>query len=481
MIFGTTTVTTFLAVAFASSTVDAATIKGDMTQPCYDYSETFGDMGPDECNSRKLFLRIRDTHQEQKKLTGNKCKGGINRDLMALTKSDSVDAAHAYLQDLCDDALEDAIDAANAKKHTWENLQDAPASIDMEVFFDGQGFLNDETGNFQQEEKTFIKKGGYERFNYIGEDPRLNDHYPTSEASYVAGEAIWQFYENEASSAYLTAPTVSFEGGCPQTNAAVCCWHRDRQYFDKNGNCAHTDCANQNPGDNTDLCWTDTDEGAFPYPDDVAEGDLHCHGLSWGNTIDQTAGDVNTNARWNNLFFVSLYDHLYTRGYVDSITDNTLIAGDEAMCGCVEDMDFAVARADCTEAVGKTNYTTSLDSEGLLVARHIADTFALEFRACEGYDYDASISPRQFETDYNFNGEDAGLTNSNNDLSAFYFRQYLEGLIDEEHVLEYEKTIVGYRDPTVNDGDDERNAVCEAKFIEKFNQEFVEREVEATA
>merc|ERR1711862_467790 len=29
--------------------------------------------------------------------------------------------------------------------------------------------------------------------------------------------------------------------------------------------------------------------------------------------------DINTKARWNNLFFVSMYDHLYQRGYVDSI------------------------------------------------------------------------------------------------------------------------------------------------------------------
>merc|ERR1711924_541962 len=56
---------------------------------------------------------------------------------------------------------------------------------------------------------------------------------------------------------------------------------------------------------------------------------------------------------WNNLFFVSMYDHLYQRGYVDSVTDDPQIAGSQAMCGCVEDMN-PVARADCTEAVGRT-------------------------------------------------------------------------------------------------------------------------------
>jgi hypothetical protein len=74
-----------------------------------------------------------------------------------------------------------------------------------------------------------VKRGGHERFNYIGDDPRENDHYSTSEASYHGGEAIMQFYTNEAKSAFLDAPTADLQDGCQLTNAAVCCWHRDRQ------------------------------------------------------------------------------------------------------------------------------------------------------------------------------------------------------------------------------------------------------------
>ena len=50
------------------------------------------------------------------------------------------------------------------------------------------------------------------------------------------------------------------------------------------------------------------------------------------------------------------------------------------------------------------------------------------------------------------------------------FRQYIEGKIDEEYVNAVEETTtrIGYRDPSVNDGDDEREAACKAAFEERF-------------
>ena len=254
-----------------------------------------------------------------------------------------------------------------------------------------------------------------------------------------------------------------------------------RQYFDKNGNCARQDCAKSNPGDNTDVCWTEDDgiDSPYPYPGGVTEQDLHCHGMAW-STLEDTSGDVNANARWNNLFFVSMYDHLYTRGYAESITDDPLIAGEQAMCGCVEDMSAVIARADCTEAVGRTNYTASLD-DGKLVIEHVPDSFRIQFRACEGFNYDDTISPEQYDEDYDFNYEEAELERSDNDLSAFVFRQYLEGKIDKDHVSEYEKTVVGYRNITVNDSDEERDKVCEEKFKSKFpNTEYKEKVIVVT-
>merc|ERR1712194_806060 len=183
----------------------------------------------------------------------------------------TIDAAKIALTDMCNDALADATEAAVSTKDTWAVLEDEPHAIELDTFFEGGTFLNSETGNFQQD-------------------------------SDMGGQKILQFNGKQAKSAYLSAPTIELEGGCPATNTAVCCWHRDRQYFDNNGNCSPRDCANQMPGDNTDLCWTEGgDDSPHPYPGSVTEGDLHCHGFAW-STLEETEGEVNTNAKWNNLF-----------------------------------------------------------------------------------------------------------------------------------------------------------------------------------
>merc|ERR1712138_40952 len=87
-------------------------------------------------------------------------------------------------------------------------------------------------------------------------------------------------------------------------------------------------------------------------------------------------------------------------------------------------------------------------------------------------------TPEEFaEVDYNYHS--AGLSRQNNDLSAFVFRQYLEGKIDIEHVATYEETVIGYRDPTVNDGDQQREQACKAAFEERYpDEEWKEKEIE---
>ena len=294
MIFHINTVSLFLVLAVASTTssVNARLnnpTNNDLSIPCYDYSVTFGALAADECTERKLSNIIRDTFRAQNVApTKKQCRGGMNRDIMALTSASTIDAAKIALTDMCNDALADATEAAVSTKDTWAFLEDEPHAIELDTFFKGGTFLNDETGNFWQDPDTFERKGGSDKFNYIGEDVRLNDHYPTSQDSYMGGQKILQFNEQQAKSAYLSAPTIELEGGCPATNTAVCCWHRDRQYFDNNGNCSPGDCANQMPGDNTDLCWTEGgDDSPHPYPGSVTEGDLHCHGFAW-STLEES-------------------------------------------------------------------------------------------------------------------------------------------------------------------------------------------------
>lgn len=84
--------------------------------------------------------------------------------------------------------------------------------------------------------------------------------------------------------------------------------------------------------DNTDLCYNeltkapysnDIDANGFSVYDD--EGPVHCHGFAW--STDER--EASSRYKANNLFFVSMYDHMYERGYVGNIPGSP-------MCGCVE-------------------------------------------------------------------------------------------------------------------------------------------------
>jgi hypothetical protein len=76
--------------------------------------------------------------------------------------------------------------------------------------------------------------------------------------------------------------------------------------------------------------------GFILYPDDVEE-DSHCHGFIWSDDDN----DESKIYKANNLFNVSMEDHLRTRGYVRNVPG-------APMCGCLEQMP-TVERADCTQ------------------------------------------------------------------------------------------------------------------------------------
>lgn len=463
LFFRSATTLAFLATAAVNAVDIDIDIDVDVEEPvepqktlCFDYDDLPPvDLGPTECTVRKFNKVTKDLFDTAKDLNpGVKCKGGVKNERMAMTATLTVEDAEKVVEQMCKVQLA----AAAEKLGTIENWD--VAGVDLEEFYAGSGFLNNETGNFKQDAQKFLDKGGYDRYNVISDNPRTNDHYPTTEQSYAAGQAVKDFYSVESKKNYFGAPTDKFE--CA-SYTAMCCWHRDRQYFDQNGNCGSTDCANQNPGDNTDLCWTEdseTDE-VYPWPGDKTEGDLHCHGISWGED-DDTGFDINTKAKWNSLFYVSMYDHMYKRGYVGSITSDPKIAGSQPMCGCIEEM-APVARADCNQVTGTTNYTLSIDND-MLTIEFVEETFELEFEACEGYNYVEDFSPEDYENDL----EKKELKSSNNDLSAFIFKQYLEGKISSTEVGIVEKTLIGYRNPDVNKSDENREEACASAFEQKF-------------
>merc|ERR1712070_101413 len=233
------------------------------------------------------------------------------------------------------------------------------------------------------------------------------------------------------------------------------------------------DCANEDPGDNTDLCWTESAGGEiFPYPKDGTEGNLHCHGLGWANDPDEL--DVNTATRFNTLFFVSLYDHLYQRGYAEAITNDDNIQGDVPMCGCVEEMP-AVARADCSEIDANTDYTVTI-ADGALVVEHVEGTFAMGFQACQGIKYVEGYTPEEYLEDILDNDNDL-ISGTNNDLAGFTFKQYLKGKITPGQYETFKDTVVGYYRTDIQNkagNDDRREETCEDAYIAKFGGTYEE-------
>jgi len=203
-------------------------------------------------------------------------------------------------------------------------------------------------------------------------------------------------------------------------NAVMCCWPQDRQANDNNGNCNapyDQNCIDKDPADNTDLCGVHLDRSNssnnlnsdgfsfFEGDNNNGEGTIHCHGLAFSNNDH----DAETRYMGNNLFYISMYDHLYKRGYTRNIPGSP-------MCGCVEQMPV-VTRSDCTQV-------------------DVTETFTFNYEPTSGFS--ATIS----DIDIDFNACQ-GENNKNNDLSAYVARLYNEGKVTltqknelKEHLVE---------------------------------------------
>jgi len=223
-------------------------------------------------------------------------------------------------------------------------------------------------------------------------------------------------YNGRAQKGMIAMPEYDGLDNC-NNNAIYCCWSQDRQANDNNGNCNtpyETDCIDKDPGDNTDLCAVDIDSnsehaahvaGGFTIFPDNKEAAIHCHGFAWSKSDDAAMSRYKA----NNLFYVSMYDHMYTRGYVRAVPG-------APMCGCAEDMPI-VSRADCTEM-------------------DIEETWRYHYVAGAGF----SVSLRSVEIEYN---ACQGANNNNNDLEAYIERLVDEGEFKETHFERIKENIVG--------------------------------------
>lgn len=159
-----------------------------------------------------------------------------------------------------------------------------------------------------------------------------------------------------------------------------------------------------------------TDGGFALYPGDNAngEGSVHCHGLAWSNDEN----DPESRYKGNNIFFVSMYDHLYTRGYVRNIPG-------APKCGCLDKMPV-VSRSDCTQ----------VDVTELWVATFTPVSNSTASRAVISLDLDP-------ENGVNIKFNACRGAKRNNDLESYYHRLHNEGRASIEELMEVRETLVG--------------------------------------
>merc|ERR1712176_1237373 len=118
------------------------------------------------------------------------------------------------LEALCASAFETLATETIKKDSPWTRFQDA--NIDLGEYFEGGTVLNDELGNLYQNPSEFERRGGYDWYYYIGEDPRLNDYFPTTEESFEGAIAIKGFNDEQAEKEFLAPP------GGSKFNAGSC-------------------------------------------------------------------------------------------------------------------------------------------------------------------------------------------------------------------------------------------------------------------
>jgi hypothetical protein len=156
------------------------------------------------------------------------------------------------------------------------------------------------------------------------------------------------------------------------------------------------------------LTFPGDDNNNQPYK---AEGPTHCHGFGW---VDGDVTDPSVVYRGNNLFYISMYDHMYQRGYVRNIEG-------APMCGCAEVMPV-VTRADCTQMAVSEKFTWTYDFDKNTLLPALTD-ITIKFNACTGIDQNGIAS--------------------NNNLWSYANRLFIEGLLSRSKLQALTSKLVG--------------------------------------
>jgi len=329
------------------------------------------------------------------------CPHDAATELQYWTSTSTVQGAKDAIADMCGagwDVLSET---------TFANINPEWDDDFMNEYVNGKTYLNTETGSFQDTDD---------------------------------GNAISSFRGNEAASTVMQS-VPDLEGCALQS--IMCCFGRDRQPNDNNGNCAEpldSSCVNADPADNTNLCFLSEEFGHEPVFPGETEGDIHCHGLAWA----EDENDFTAQLKYNNFFFVSLFDHMYQRGYVESTIDSP----DIPMCACIEDMQ-PVSRSDCTQIDATLKFTITLE-DGVLTAMPLEDDeLKIEFNSCQG------TNPS--------NGN-----NQNNDLASYVHRLHNRGKLSADTQDAIFDILVGYNQP----GNNNNEAACAAAYEDVTGQDY---------
>jgi len=336
------------------------------------------------------YVNFKAAVKEANKDEDNDCNRNFDFELYALER-ELLEQTGVTAEELIDSAC--TVAWGTVETSTFSDVDAEFTDAFMGDYVDGQTHLNLDTGNFQG---NCVE----DRDGEIGANIsafRMDQAYKTRVEGFAELESC-------------------------QGQAIMCCFGRDRQFGDNNGNCKIDDCEDADPADNSNLCKTDT--RAYPN-DDPPENDIHCHGLAWG----AEENDFSRKLAFNNFFYVSLYDHMYTRGYVErTIPDDP---DDFRMCDCLENMP-PVSRSDCTEVVINP-FTVTRSNDGTSVTATAPDSLDVEFNACVG-------------------------VGRSNDLSTHITRLVRDGRMSEGVQQAAWETLVGYDDPNNNNNE----AACQA-------------------
>jgi hypothetical protein len=349
------------------------------------------------CSYEKLLVSIQqkiDNPDELYSKVENCPHSAADEILLHLPAGSTEESVKTIIYNACKEAQ---MDYTKKNKIPWANVTKKGAKFDKE-YYDGNGDWNEEHQSNHPHDP--IIPG--EPSNVLNRDAEIvDDIFETSAQRYPFA------WPGES-------PTsISNFANC-ELQSVMCCWVSDRQANDNNGDCAtpyDENCIDANPADNTDLCAVDmsrslndsshVSDGFAIFPVNQ-EGPVHCHGFAWGEDVTE----ANYRYRANNLFFVSMSDHLHDRGYVRNVQG-------APMCSCVENMPI-VTRADCTEINAKEFYKFTFNN---LAAVATIDYVDIAFNACQ-----ASVD---------------------NNLERFYQRLLEEGRVSKEQYDKFKQTVVG--------------------------------------